>query len=161
MPPGPPPPPHSTRRRPTSRAGQTQTADPDSGGDRVAVWAHPIDVHFAAGSAAGWPRLALQVFALDSLGRLEVAGYGAAALPVTPGAHELRLPTWRPLGTPAQERAAFFLGGAPALAVPTAAALGDASSARLRLTTVSAGTVHVRVHVVLRHTATSGLDGPG
>ena len=30
------------------RQGQTHTADPDGGSD-LAVWAHPLDVHFAAG----------------------------------------------------------------------------------------------------------------
>jgi len=148
------PSPHSFRR-----AGQTQTADPEPAGDRVAVWAHPLDLHYVTGSAQGWPRLVVEVHALDAYGRLALAGYGTAALPVTPGAAELRVPTWRPLGTPEQERAAFFLGTPPALAgAPTAAALGDASADRLRLTSVSAGVVHVRVHVLLRHAGAHGVD---
>jgi len=128
--------------------GQTQTDTPDAGSD-AAVWGHPLDAHYAVGAPQGWPRLVVQVWALDAVGRLEIAGYGVAALPAAPGCHELTIPTWRPLGTPAQEAAAFFVGGAPALR--TTAVASSAAGERYRLVTAGAGSVHVRVDVVTRH----------
>ena len=43
-----------------SQTGQTQTAHAESG-DEVAVWAHPLDVHYVVGTMHGWPRLLVQV----------------------------------------------------------------------------------------------------
>ena len=100
----------------------------------------------------------MQVFALDSVGRLEIAGYGSAALPTSPGPHELRLPTWRPEGTVGQEYAAFFIGGAPALRLPSSETIGDVTPSRVGMTTVSGGDVHVRLQVIFRHGVSAGLD---
>lgn len=100
-------------------------------------------------NAQGWPRLLFQAWALDDLGRLQVAGYGFVHVPAAPGLHELSVPLWRPLGTPAEELAAYFLGGPDQLLASTAV-LFSAASERYRLVTVPSGTVHVRVEVVQR-----------
>jgi B9 domain-containing protein 2 len=70
-------------------------------------------------------------------------------VPSAPGLHELSVPLWRPLGTPAQELAAFFLGGPDQLLTSTSV-LFSAASERYRLVTVPSGTVHVRVEVLQR-----------
>jgi B9 domain-containing protein 2 len=138
-----------------AKAGQTQTDEPDSGSDTV-VWSHPLDVHYVAGAVGGWPRLVLQVWALDAYGRLDVAGYGFVHLPSTAGVHELSCPTWRPVGTNAQEFASFFVGGRPALT--STAPVFSAAADRFRLVTASAGTVYVRVEVVHRNLDLYGVD---
>ena len=56
-----------------ARGGQTQTDSPDVGTDTV-VWSHPLDAHFAAGAMQGWPRMLLQVWRLDDVGRLGPLG---------------------------------------------------------------------------------------
>jgi B9 domain-containing protein 2 len=107
--------------------------------------------------AQGWPRLLVQCWRLDTFGRLEVEGYGFVHVPPSPGVHELSCPTWRPLGTPAQEWAAFFVGGTPSL--KSTSVLYAAASERYRLVTTSSGTVHVRVEVVMRNADLYGLEG--
>ena len=96
----------------------------------------------------GWPRLLLQAWRLDDLGRLEVEGYGFVHIPSAPGLHELSVPLWRPLGTPAQELSAYFVGGAVAL--HTTSVLFSAASERYRLVTAPSGTVHLRLEVLQR-----------
>ena len=71
------------------------------------------------------------------------------------GTHEISCPTWRPVGTPSQEFAAFFLGGAAAL--KTTEVVSADVSQRFRLTTTAAGSVIVLVNVITRHLE---VDGP-
>ena len=100
--------------------------------------------------AQGWPKLLLQVWRLDDTGRLEVEGYGFVHVPSAPGLHEVSVPTWRPLGTPEQELAAFFLGGVPRLKTTTVL-FSSAHDQRFKHVTASAGTVHLRLEILLRH----------
>ena len=138
-----------------ARGGQTQTDAPEAGTD-TCVWAHPIDAHFRAGALQGWPRLLLQVWHLDDEGRLEVEGYGFCHVPSGPGLHELSVATWRPVGTAADEWAAFFLGGTPAL--KSTAVLFSAMTERHRLVTVGSGSVHVRLELLQRHMDIYGVE---
>jgi len=138
-----------------AKGGQTQTDCPDVGSDAV-VWGHPIDAHFVAGSLSGWPRLLFQVWKLDEVGRLDVEGYGMVHIPSSPGIHEISVSTWRPKGAAADEFSAYFLGGATALR--STAVLSAAASERYRLVTTSAGTVHVRLELVIRHMDTYGIE---
>lgn len=131
------------------RTGQTHTAGPDSGSS-FAVWSHPVDLHYTAGTLQGWPRLIVQVWKQDMHGRQESLGYGSCQLPTASGSHELSCPIWRPMGSLQQETAAFFLGSYPVLksAAPVHA---TAASDRVRMVTTGTGTVHVKVDAVFRH----------
>ena len=81
----------------------------------MALLAHPLDVHYAVKGIDGWPRLRIEVYGVDSYGRIELAGYGCCIVPTSAGTHELRCATWRPCGTlreqfsSAQPAALFFL----------------------------------------------------
>lgn len=194
-----------------SQTGQSQTAHAESGSD-VAVWAHPLDLHYVAGAMHGWPRLLVQVprkgvpsgraaCPLVTTAASHSAGLGAGHLwqtrrggvrhppparrprcvraareeradssPTPPpththrthtnaGSHELSCSTWRPVASSAQEFSAFFLGGHPSL--KSTAVLGGGAggaSERFRLVTTAAGTVHVRVDVVVRHMEAYGVE---
>jgi hypothetical protein len=79
--------------------------------DVAAVWNHPIDVHFslkvpplgfsssslrkepnnAKGLAAGSPRLFVEVWGEDELGRREVLSYGSSSVPTASGVHEMEV----------------------------------------------------------------------
>jgi B9 domain-containing protein 2 len=85
-----------------------------------------------------------------------VEGYGFLHIPTAPGCHELSCPTWRPVGTDAQELGAFFLGGATSLKATSV--LFSAASERYRLVTAPAGTVHVRVEVIQRFFEHEGVE---
>lgn len=50
--------------------GQTQVDCPP-GGD-MALWAHPIDVHYVCRGLLGWPKLHFQIWSQDVHGRNEL-----------------------------------------------------------------------------------------
>mmetsp|Transcript_10595 Transcript_10595/g.36985 ORF Transcript_10595/g.36985 Transcript_10595/m.36985 type:complete len:296 (-) Transcript_10595:1586-2473(-) len=127
-------------------AGQTHT---DYAMGDMAVWAHPLDVHYVTGTVHGWPRLTVQVWKLDEYGRNEIQAYGFVHMPASAGSFDLEVSTWRPLGSHGVEVGAFFLGSKPQLA-SSAMVCADVSD-RYRLTTESAGTVHVHVDMVFKN----------
>ncbi len=55
--------------------GQTQV-DAAQAGD-MAVWAHPIDIHYACKGLAGWPKLHFQVWCQDEYGRNDICKLSA------------------------------------------------------------------------------------
>ena len=60
--------------------GQTQCDQPNE--EEMAVWSHPIDVHYTLKGIDGWPRLKLEVWGVDSFGRNELVGYGVCMLQI-------------------------------------------------------------------------------
>jgi B9 domain-containing protein 2 len=138
-------------------AGQTQVAYSEEGdGADEAVWAHPLDVHFLAGSLRGWPRMTVEVWRLDEAGRMEICGYGMCHVPSTPGVHDVDIVTWRPIGTPLQELAALYIGGAPRLS--RASYVYSRRTERHELLTTGSGTVRVRFELVMRNFPTHGVE---
>ena len=126
---------------------QTQHAALDDDGS--ALWNHPIDVHFAAASMQGWPRIVMQVWELDEYGRSVLSGYGFTHLPTNPGYHELEIRCWRPSGSLMEELQSFFLGTSSCL-VDEQVIFGNAWEKRSQLTTISSGTIKMNIHVLLR-----------
>jgi Ciliary basal body-associated, B9 protein len=68
------------------------------------------------------PKLVIEVSSLDWWQRFCTEGYGAVALPTSPGHHTLSIPTWRPVPSPMHSNSArvaemrrFFIGGTPQL----------------------------------------------
>lgn len=59
---------------------------------------HPIDVHYVTRGLQGWPRLDIQVWGVDWMGKSNISAYGFASVPSKPGYHELTCYTWRPVG---------------------------------------------------------------
>ena len=90
------------------------------------------------------------------MGRLDVEGYGFVHVPSAPGTHELSCPTWRPVGTAAQELATFFVGGSPVLA--STSVIFSAVAERHRLVTAPSGTVHMRLECVHRFLESEGVE---
>ncbi|KAI8475833.1 MAG: B9 domain-containing protein [Monoraphidium minutum] len=132
--------------------GQTQ-ADRAPDGD-IAVWGHPLDVHYVCRGLSGWPKLHVQIWAQDVHGRNELKGYGFCHVPTSPGVFELDCPTWLPEGSALERVTAFFVGGAPRLrAEEVVHSPGD----RFRLQTAAAGVVHVRLGVIMREFERNGV----
>jgi len=128
--------------------GQTQLA---SSNECFAPWNHPIDIHFAARSPLGWPKLILQVQELDEHGRSHLAGYGFCHLPMKPGLSELAVSCWRPTGSMRDEISAFFLGSTPKLMSHDIISNKAAWANRCRLVTIPTGKVVVNLCVMLRN----------
>ncbi|KAK1932419.1 B9 domain-containing protein 2 [Phytophthora citrophthora] len=141
--------------------GQTQsdypstapwTSEPD-----VAVWSHPIDLHFATSAFQGWPKLLFQVWRADSSMKLHVVGYGFVPVPFAAGQHKLWVSLWRPLGSTIEEIDAQVLGRTTELKSDDVL-FNAAWSERCRLRTVSTGRVLVHIGVLLRHFQTGVIE---
>merc|ERR1712216_1017018 len=114
-------------------------------GGEMALLAHPIDVHYNLKGIDWWPRMGLEVYGVDEYGRVELAGYGCAIVPTSPGTHELRCATWRPTGSLREQVTTFFLGGGPRLKHKEV--ITDTSD-RFRLQTEPAGDVLLKLSVM-------------
>tara|TARA_A100001015_G_C14736708_1_gene612027 strand:- start:120 stop:785 length:666 start_codon:yes stop_codon:yes gene_type:complete len=136
--------------------GQTQlgiqTTDSEYDGQ---VFAHPIDVTYACSSLIGWPRLYIEVWEQDGFGRNQIAGYGSCFVPTTPGMHNLDCVTWRPEGSLYDSISAAFIGGNPTLVNPS---IVTSSDDRLELNTVSQGSVHLDIQILLHGFQYKGVE---
>ncbi|KAK3871506.1 hypothetical protein Pcinc_023348 [Petrolisthes cinctipes] len=126
--------------------GQTQADQSDTG--NTSTWCHPIDLHLSTRGIQGWPRLLLQVYRQDDLGRVDLCGYGVTHVPTRPGHHTLVCHTWRPVGTFGEEVRRAFLGGGPQL---LSTEFIHSSLERYRLHTIAAGLVHLELGIILRN----------
>lgn len=133
--------------------GQTQCDYPNA--EEMAVWAHPLDVHYSLKGVDGWPRLQLEVWGVDSFGRCEIVGYSCCIVPTSPGVHDLRCLAWRPAGSLREQLSAFFLGGMPTLKHKEVI---TQSVDRYRLTTETTGEVHLRLSVLTKDFAQYGVS---
>ena len=127
--------------------GQTQVDYPSDG--KTVVWSHPLDIHFLCKGLQGWPRLLLQVWKLNELGRLNVSGYGFVHIPNISGSYEMEISMWRPVGTLKEEIATYFLGTTPNLR-DIDLLYRKAWSHRNHITTQSSGIICLDIDVVLR-----------
>uniref|UniRef100_A0A7S0F771 B9 domain-containing protein 2 n=1 Tax=Phaeocystis antarctica TaxID=33657 RepID=A0A7S0F771_9EUKA len=133
--------------------GQTQCDQPNE--EEMAVWSHPIDVHYTLKGIDGWPRLKLEVWGVDGFGRNELVGYGVCMLPTSPGLHELRCATWRPCGSMREQISTFFLGGVPTLKHKEVI---TQPIDRFRLQTEPSGDVHLTLGVLTKDFARYGVS---
>eukprot|EP00943_MAST-04B_sp_MAST-4B-sp1_P000383 g383.t1 len=136
--------------------GQTQlgirTTDSEYDGQ---VFAHPIDITYACTSLIGWPRLYIEVWEQDGFGRNQIAGYGCCFIPTTPGMHSIDCVTWRPEGSLYDKISAAFIGGNPTLVNPS---IVTSSNDRLELNTVSQGSVHLDLQILLHGFQYKGVE---
>lgn len=95
----------------------------------------------------GWPKIYLQVYHLDWLGRSHIFGYGFVTVPTAPGTHLLDCYTWRPFGTIKDRFVQYFLGGGFQIKNPD---LIFSSGERYKLSTEAMGVVSFELCVILR-----------
>lgn len=132
--------------------GQTQVDYPED--DDMAIWNHPIDLHYFTKTLQGWPKVVLEVWHLDTYGGRQLLGYGFFYIPSEGGSHDIECPIWRPCGTRKEEVYDFYLGGVPHVKTDSYGLLYDSARAkdeRCRLFTKTAGTVHIHLDVILRN----------
>ncbi|KAI5641473.1 ciliary basal body-associated, b9 protein domain-containing protein [Phthorimaea operculella] len=134
--------------------GQTVSGKPDY--KNCVVWSHPIDIHYVTRGIQGWPKLALQVSCLDSLGRTWVVGYCCCSLPTVPGHHIIEAPCWAPAATTLTDKLRqYFLGGSHQLIQTDIVNLG---TDRYKLNTKSKGNIKLEVDIVLRNFSQFGVE---
>eukprot|EP01041_Mallomonas_annulata_P002956 gene2956-5806_t len=135
-------------------SGQTQVSygRMDRGGQESVPLNHPLDLHYAQTGYQDWgaARILVQAYKMDSFGRRILGGYGFIHLPFTSGFHKLELCLWRPVGSPEQEVAAYFLGRIPALVSDQDVLYDNAAGDRCDLVTMAAGKVYLEIFVIER-----------
>ncbi len=143
-------------------SGQTQVDYPVSPESQIAVWSHPLDLHFYTRSLTGWPQIVFEVGKLDFWGNKQLIGYGFGYLPSSSGSHSIEIDVWRPLGSPEEESLSFFMGGSPTLIhTDLIANLTKAREERCHLYTKTAGKVIVSVEVMMRNMKVHGILSQG
>lgn len=126
--------------------GQTHCDYPPEGEPGV-VWSHPVDVHYAAKSLVGWPKMWFQVWCMDRHGAKDLAGYGFCHVPTSAGMHEVDVVTWVPEGTAMEKLTSFFVGGRPRLKFEEVIhSPGD----RFRLQTRAGGVIKLNLGVCVK-----------
>lgn len=133
--------------------GQTQVDRPSLG--ETAHWCHPVDVHYATKGVQGWPKLHVQVWHHDTYGREELYGYGFIHVPTSPGNHVLQCVTWQPVGSFRDQLLQEIVGGGPQLRYPNVIYSG---ADRHRLQTVTRGTVHLELNIIVRNFEKFGVE---
>jgi B9 domain-containing protein 2 len=138
--------------------GQTQASSGTYNGGTVLRWdwCHPIDVHYATRGVQGWPKIACQVYHLDSNGRCVLEGYGVTHVPSSPGIHQLKIPCWRPVTSSLKDQLVrTFLGGSVVLRNNK---MAFGAEDRYRLRTTGSGFVSLELTVVARHFGKFGVQ---
>lgn len=133
--------------------GQTQVSS--SHFKENCSWTFPIDVHFATSGLQGWPKICIQVFHLDWVGRSHLIGYGVVAIPTVSGSSLQKCFIWRPRGNFKERFVQFFLGGSLFLQDIRSIALGNE---RYKLNTESMGFVTLKLDVILRNFQKFGVE---
>lgn len=59
------------------------------------AFAHPIDVHLACRGIQGWPKIHLEIYAVNALNQCWPVGFGVAFIPSQPGFHRIDISTWK------------------------------------------------------------------
>mmetsp|Transcript_19756 Transcript_19756/g.28988 ORF Transcript_19756/g.28988 Transcript_19756/m.28988 type:complete len:228 (-) Transcript_19756:170-853(-) len=96
-------------------SGITQIAkrNIDGNNNKSIAWNFPIEIAFKSTNAFGWPRIALAIYGIDSLGRDVVRGYGSLMCPTCPGRYERIVQTYRPVSGSICQRIMNWIGGTP------------------------------------------------
>ncbi|XP_030240150.1 B9 domain-containing protein 2 [Drosophila navojoa] len=119
-------------------------------------FAQPIDIHLSTASLQGWPRLLVEVYAVNVLQQCWPVGYGFAHLPARPGPHRLEINTWRIApSTWWQCVKEKFGGGSPALHKSD---LLYSGVERYKLQTRSSGKIIVELNLIFRRFEEYGVE---
>ncbi|XP_055626276.1 B9 domain-containing protein 2 [Toxorhynchites rutilus septentrionalis] len=119
-------------------------------------FSNPIDLHLACRGIQGWPKVHVEVYALNALNKYWPVGYGFAYVPTQPGLHRIRIATWmvstgRFFDT---IREKFHTGG-------FSIAKSDivfSGIERYKLLTKSAGSVELELMLIFKNFAENGVE---
>ncbi|EFC48927.1 hypothetical protein NAEGRDRAFT_30379 [Naegleria gruberi] len=134
--------------------GQTQV-NKRHGEDMVNIFAHPIDIHYSTPTVVGWPKIVIQVWYNDNYGRNDFVAYGVLNIPSQGGYFELECPTWRPVGNLKDRIGDLVVGGR--MQVKDLSIVHNGEDRR-KLTTISCGTVYIKLNVLLRNFKKYGVS---
>lgn len=130
------------------------------GADPLCTFDHPLDVrlHVDSVAKAAAPRIKVEVYQLDELDRLDIAGYGMVQVPLQTGAHLLEIACWRPAGSWHENLSAQFIGGYPRLVRPQ---LVVSAADRFGMATETTGTIYCTLNVFVVDLQPEVAEDPG
>lgn len=111
---------------------------------------HPFDLNYSCKSIRGWPKLLIEVWQVDTMGRNSIAGYGQITVPSAPGEYLLEIVCWRP-------KAGLFdrmIGAHPELLYKDVLV---SSNSRFGMKTESTGIVKLEISVLLKDFQNHGM----
>lgn len=93
---------------------------------QLVIWNFPLDVTFRSTCPFGWPQIVVSIYELDNFGNEIVRGYGSAHVPLEPGSHSVKIPTFVPKSSSLIQRVVSYLfGSGPEFVDPRVVAGGD------------------------------------
>lgn len=104
----------------------------------------------------GWPRLELQIWGVDWLGKANISGYGFMNIPAQPGPHRLECSTWMPVGNFRQRIMNYITGQRMHLVDQTD--IVSRGLGRQNILAQSVGNVHVELCIILRDFEKYGIE---
>ncbi|XP_058053483.1 B9 domain-containing protein 2 [Anopheles bellator] len=124
--------------------------------DQRSDFCTPIDLHLACRGLQGWPKLQVEVYAVNALQQYWPVGYGFAFVPPQPGPHQLSITTWKVSSPRFADtlREKFHTGGF-ALAKSDIAFSGIE---RYKLLTKTAGTVELELMLIFKNFTEYGVE---
>ncbi|XP_050096216.1 B9 domain-containing protein 2 [Anopheles aquasalis] len=116
----------------------------------------PIDLHLACRGIQGWPKLHVEVFAVNALQQYWPVGYGFAFIPTCPGHHRVQIATWKVSSPRIADtlRERFHTGGF-SLAKSDIAFSGIE---RYKLLTKTSGTVELELMLIFKNFVEYGVE---
>ncbi|XP_035791965.1 B9 domain-containing protein 2-like [Anopheles albimanus] len=116
----------------------------------------PIDLHLACRGIQGWPKLHVEVFAVNALQQYWPVGYGFAFVPTCPGHHRVQIATWKVSSPRIADtlRERFHTGGF-SLAKSDIAFSGIE---RYKLLTKTSGTVELELMLIFKNFVEYGVE---
>ena len=103
----------------------------------------------------GWPKIAVEIWSVNSFGQKALIAYGYVNVPLSPGLHNLDLVTWRPTGSIWEWLLSRFTSSTSILN-HTDVVYSDID--RLELDTTTCGVVHIELQVLLIDFESTGLQ---
>ncbi|XP_055903976.1 B9 domain-containing protein 2 [Eupeodes corollae] len=116
----------------------------------------PLDIHLATGSVQGWPKLHLEIYAVNFLKNTWPVGFGVVYIPMRPGFHRIEVDTWKvaPVTFWDCVRERFGAGG-------TTLSKEDlifSGAERYKLQTKSSGSVVIEISLIFRKFSKYGVE---
>ena len=81
--------------------------------DLSLVFNFPIEISFKATSAYGWPRISVQLYSTDFIGRDIIRGYGCLLCPLSSGHYTKNIYIYRPVSSSPWRRFLHWITGTP------------------------------------------------
>jgi B9 domain-containing protein 2 len=113
----------------------------------MAIFEHPIDLHYVCANISGWPKLYAEVWGVDVHGRHSIKGYSCLTMPTHPGEYELECMMWRPQGSFFDNLNSFFLGCNPEILYKNMVLSGND---RFGMQCLSTGILHLRIGIIIK-----------